>query len=340
MIITSPKSGIIAMIIVATVLAGAICIGTVDAETAEPTTTYEIQYQVGEEVYSFSGTTDTVTLQSLEELGVSAPAGQTFTGWQQDGTGITVAVGSSVKLNSETATLFVAQFTTSTYIVTFVSEGETVSTATIEHGGTITAPEDPVREGYVFEGWSPEVVATATADVTYTAEWREIFDVVWIVDGTRVASGTTESAQTMNVPSDPEKDAYEFTGWYDQDGVLYTDSYEFKIDTTMTAQFRADTYTVTFVYGDEETVLGTTTVEHGDTVIAPALPSGFVGWDFDFSTAITGDVTISAIPAEPDEGMSTGMQVALYIIGVIIVVLLFMVGWMLKTGRVTLKRKS
>lgn len=336
------------MIIVATMVLGAFCIGSVDAETTDDgtpavgteTTTYEIQYKVGEEVYSFSGTSQTVTLQSLEQLGIEAPEGETFTGWMQTGTTITVGVGSSVTLKADEPTQFEAQFATTTYTITFVSEGVTVSTATVEHDKPITAPADPVREGYVFEGWNPAVAETATADVTYTAQWREIFDVAWIVDGTRVASGTTESTETLKVPADPEKDAYEFTGWFDAAGVMYTAAYEFTGDTVMTAQFRADTYTVTFVYGEEETVLGTATVEHGETVIAPALPSGYVGWAFDFATPITGDVTIKAIAAEPDEGMSTGMQIGLYIAGVVLVIFAFFAVWGIKTGKIQLKRKS
>lgn len=32
----------------------------------------------------------------------------------------------------------------------------------------------PTRAGYTFEGWSPAVAATVTADVTYTAQWKPI----------------------------------------------------------------------------------------------------------------------------------------------------------------------
>ena len=33
--------------------------------------------------------------------------------------------------------------------------------------------EDPVRDGYTFDGWNPEVQETVTADATYTAKWIE-----------------------------------------------------------------------------------------------------------------------------------------------------------------------
>ena len=36
------------------------------------------------------------------------------------------------------------------------------------------SPADPKREGYTFEGWSPEVADTVTETVTYVAQWEEI----------------------------------------------------------------------------------------------------------------------------------------------------------------------
>lgn len=43
--------------------------------------------------------------------------------------------------------------------------------------GTLTTPafgDDPVRGGYTFEGWTPEVAETLTASVIYTATWAEV----------------------------------------------------------------------------------------------------------------------------------------------------------------------
>ena len=31
----------------------------------------------------------------------------------------------------------------------------------------------PTREGYDFDGWSPELAQTVTADMTYTAVWKQ-----------------------------------------------------------------------------------------------------------------------------------------------------------------------
>ncbi len=348
----SPKSRI-SFILVAIAFAGAFCIaGIADVDAVEEppaATTYEIQYEVEGATQSFTGTSQTVTLKSLADLGLTAPEGKTFTGWQQYDTTITVAVGSVVTLTSGTPIKFVAQFTTTQYDVVFVdgytlvSEGvfKTIAEFKVDYNGTVTAPADPEREGYVFEGWDPEVVTSnVKAGATYTAQWREIFDVTWIVDGTKISTGTTESVLTMMIPSDPIKQAFEFTGWFDADGVAYSAEYEFTADVVFTAAFRADTYTVTFVYGDgdAQVVYATSTVEHGSKVVAPMLPDGYTGWDFDFATPITGDLTIEAIPAEPAPGMSTGTQIVLYILGVIVVIGMLMAAWGLKTGKLKLKR--
>ena len=67
------------------------------------------------------------------------------------------------------------------YDVTFVSEGQTVSTVTLYEGEAITAPADPAKQGnsvksYTFAGWFSgenklEAGAVATADATYTAQF-------------------------------------------------------------------------------------------------------------------------------------------------------------------------
>lgn len=67
------------------------------------------------------------------------------------------------------------------YDVTFVSEGQTLSTVTLYEGEAITAPADPAKQGnsvksYTFAGWFSgenklEAGAVATADATYTAQF-------------------------------------------------------------------------------------------------------------------------------------------------------------------------
>ena len=71
-----------------------------------------------------------------------------------------------------------ATFSRKTYTVTFIVNGEVISSVTYQSGDTLVLPDDPTKapDGnkiYTFTGWSPVVVTTVTADATYTAQFRE-----------------------------------------------------------------------------------------------------------------------------------------------------------------------
>lgn len=63
--------------------------------------------------------------------------------------------------------------------VNFVSDGATVSSAVLREGVALTAPADPTKTGFAFDGWALEgqstaydfTSATVTADMTFTALW-------------------------------------------------------------------------------------------------------------------------------------------------------------------------
>lgn len=58
------------------------------------------------------------------------------------------------------------------YTLTFISEGKVHAMIIQDYGTEIDPPEDPVREGYTFIGWSPSVPDTMPgADIVYTASW-------------------------------------------------------------------------------------------------------------------------------------------------------------------------
>ena len=44
---------------------------------------------------------------------------------------------------------------------------------TVEKGKAATAPDEPSRKGYTFNGWDPEDFSNITADLTVTAQWVE-----------------------------------------------------------------------------------------------------------------------------------------------------------------------
>ncbi len=59
------------------------------------------------------------------------------------------------------------------FTVTFVDgQGNTLKTATVEKGNAATAPDDPTREDYTFDGWDKDF-SNVTSDLTVTAKWKQ-----------------------------------------------------------------------------------------------------------------------------------------------------------------------
>lgn len=119
---------------------------------------------------------------------------------------------------------------------------------------------------------------TATCTVTFK-DW----------DGTILKTQTVEHGASATAPANPTRTGYTFTGW-DKDFANVTSNL------TVTAQYKINTYTVTFKDWDG-TVLKTQSVEHGASATAPTAPSRpnyqFTGWDKNF-TNVTSDLVVTA----------------------------------------------
>ncbi len=296
------SSTIKTMILAAVILAAAFA-GILVSEDSDATgeTTFSVSYVVGEgenaRTYMFQADeSNKITLKTLEELGATAPDGKAFAGWSDGST--TYTAGSVLTLDKDTT--LNAQFTAMEFTITYVVDGQTVSTEKGEYGAALTGPEAPSKEGFIFKGWDAgdgKIVTelpTISGDVTYTAVFAEDFEVTFVVDGTTI---TTTNISDLQIPSDPSKTGAEFKGWALTDGtVVDPETYEFTADTTLTATWRADTLTVTFVMGEKK--VGDVLVEYGSIISAntvPSLAEGYSGWDKDLSIPVTGDMTVTAL---------------------------------------------
>ncbi len=112
--------------------------------------------------------------------------GYTFLGWYKDEQGALVDRFDFTKDTiTEDITLF-AKWTETplpTFIVTFEANGGSVIPAKeIQEGQTISSPNPPIREGYIFEGWYIDALCTRsyvfstsiTSNITLYAKWEKL----------------------------------------------------------------------------------------------------------------------------------------------------------------------
>ena len=135
--------------------------------------------------------------------------GYTFIGWN---------VPFPDKMPAKITTI-TAQWKINQYTITFdTAGGSEIAPITQDYGMSVTAPADPIREGYTFIGWDKATPSTMPAgNMTITAQW-EINRYTIIFD----TAGGSEIADKTNVKwtdkalegiDDPTRNGYEFIGW-------------------------------------------------------------------------------------------------------------------------------
>ena len=166
--------------------------------------------------------------------------GYTFLGWSTVSSAATAdwIADSSMAMNSDTTLYAVWQKNAppapTTYTVRYTDgvDGKAFadqSYAAKEGTATPAFEGTPTREGYEFVGWTPEVEATVTDNVIYTARWEEVEETVYTYRlayeanaGDSTVSGmpagktvkTDAAAYVFSVSSDrPAREGYTFQGW-------------------------------------------------------------------------------------------------------------------------------
>ena len=207
---------------------------------------------------------------------ITAPAdptreGYTFIGWDRE-------IPTTMPAEDMTVT---AQWEINQYTITFdTNGGSEIAPITQDYGTNITAPADPIREGYTFIGWDREISKTMPAEnMTVTARW-EINRYTITFDpagGSEIAPITQDYGTNITAPADPTREGYTFIGW-DRD-IPVTMPAE---NITVTAQWEINRYTITFdTAGGSE--IAPITQDYGTNITAPANPTRkgytFKGWD-------------------------------------------------------------
>ncbi|MCX4367066.1 MAG: InlB B-repeat-containing protein [Clostridia bacterium] len=243
----------------------------------------------------------------LKDAKVTIPAnptknGYVFEGWTLDGNNV-------VNLTTYTVTqnvTFTAKFT-KLYSVVFKYEDTTLKTETVKSGNYATAPTASSTAYKVFNGWKVNGIMKdvseyrITADTVFVADITYKYDVKFMADGKVHNSQIVEKHAKPTVPSNPTKTNYVFVGW-SVDGTNTVDVSKYMIvgNTTFTAIFRVDKFTVTFKNGS--TTVSTQEVTNGSYATVPTFNTEtFKGWTVNgtdivnISTyKITGNTTFTA----------------------------------------------
>ncbi len=212
----------------------------------------------------------------------------TFTGWDP---AIEAVTGDAV---------YTAQFgdkEAKKYTITFDTNGGTpVAPITQAFGTDVTAPADPTKEGYAFDGWDKEIPATMPAeDMTITAKWdANEYTITFETNGGSPVDPITQDYGTdVTAPNDPAKEGYTFVGWDKEIPATMPAQ-----DMIITAQWEINEYTITFdTQGGTE--IAPITQDYGTDVTAPNAPAKegytFAGWDEEIpATMPAEDMTITA----------------------------------------------
>ena len=148
--------------------------------------------------------------------------------------------------------------------------GSDIPDRKINEGNKTAAPEDPVREGYIFAGWYEEAeyitkhdfTQPVTKDYNLHARWVEKPLTINFV-GADIEDLEVYRGNTITEPNAPEKPNYIFAGWYKDQA--FTEEFDFNIpftkDTTIYVKWEKDPEASDYVEGGQGAVAQKGTVE-------------------------------------------------------------------------------
>lgn len=179
------------------------------------------------------------------------------------------------------------------YTVKFVADGITRYETKVKYGEKVDAPNAPEVKGKTFERWDG-TAEYVTENVTITAIYKlNSYTIKFILNNGEDDVVLTQDYGTAITAPTPEMTGYTFDGW--DKTVPETMPAN---DVTITAQWKINKYTITFVLGNgkDNVVL---TQDYGTAITAPVpeatAEQSFDGWDKTVpKTMPAEDVTITA----------------------------------------------
>ncbi len=155
--------------------------------------------------------------------------GYIFDGWYTESSCINIW-NFDTNVVTENTTLYAKWSAAVIYNVNFNTKGGgKISSQSIELGGMVLQPEDPVHQVHTFGGWYMEANCVnvwhfgsyvVTGEITLYAKWlnRKSTDIITVIFNTQGGSYVNyqyvESGDNIMQPNDPVRPGYRFAGWY------------------------------------------------------------------------------------------------------------------------------
>ena len=232
--------------------------------------------------------------------------GYIFKEWQLNGEtfDLTTSLESDITLKAKYTKGYVVSFDT--------NGGNTISSVTVKKNTPVLEPTTPTKEGYEFVEWQLNGVkydftSNVKKDITLTAKWKKVsssatyYTVTFDTKGgSEIESQNIKSGSLVTKPSNPTKDNYVFSNWYNGT-VKFDFNTKIKKDYTLTAKY-IRIYKVSFDT-DGAGNIETQNIKSGKLATKPDSPKksgyAFGGWyngevKFDFTTPIRSDYNLKA----------------------------------------------
>lgn len=244
---------------------------------------------------------------------VSAPAdptktGHDFGGWYSD-SGLTQTYTFST-MPAGNITLY-AKWNVKQYTISFNSnDGSSVSAITQNFGTNVSAPADPIKEGYSFKGWFTDTELTQeysfttmpANSFTLYAKWEELMGTYYTVTfnsngGSLVSSQQVLSGGKATLPNPaPTRNGYTFFRWETEGNVAWNFDSTISAAITLFATWNTVTYTITYSNLELTTHSNPATYNIETSTFALTNPTAREGYNFTgWFTESTGGTQVTTI---------------------------------------------
>ena len=258
--------------------------------------------------------------EALDEPDAPTRGGYSFVGWAKDEKGSAPWIFAADRVNSD-LTLYAVW--AKLYTVTLdanggnFAQGVSVSKQSLAENSTVTAPNEPKKEGYKFTGWAYDARGTqvwninqnkVTGDITLYAVWAKKFDIIFNAEGGEFENAPEGGEATeggykfvyahgdyLAEISAPKKHNYIFKGWFADGKKWDFETSTVDGETILKAQWEevyAD-YEVTFKLNYDGAADVVRTTENGLAVYEPDEREGYTFNGWWYGTVKDGKLTLT-----------------------------------------------